>query len=93
MIKITEISGDSCASCHALLPQLNAIAARNGIGFERIDIETSPEVIQKYSVDRIPTIILSDGDKVIGKCSGYQPEEILSLWVEAKLDDYRKGKN
>ncbi len=93
MIKLIEISGDSCASCHALLPQLNAVAAENNVAFERIDIETSPEAVEKYAVDRIPTIIITDGDKVIGKCSGYQPEEILSLWVEAKLEEYRQGKN
>lgn len=93
MIKLIEISGDSCASCHALLPGLRSVAAANGIGFERIDVETSHECIKKYSVERIPSIILTDGDEIIASCSGYQPEEILSLWVEAKLEDYGKGKN
>ncbi len=90
MLKLIEISGDSCASCHALLPQLNAVALQNNLAFERIDIESRPEAIEKYSVDRIPTIILADGEKIIAKCSGYQPEEILSLWIEAKLEEYSK---
>ena len=92
MIKLIEISGDSCASCHALLPGLNAVANENGIALERIDIETSPEAIEKYGVERIPTIVLADGEKIIAKCSGFQPEEILSLWVEAKLEEYSKNK-
>ncbi len=93
MIKLVEISGDSCAGCHALLPALNSVGKELNLPVERIDIETSPEVIEKYSVDRIPTILVMDDEKVIAKCSGYQPEEILSLWVEAMIDEYRKSKN
>ncbi len=93
MIKLVEISGDSCAGCHALLPALNAVGKELNLPVERIDIETSPEVIEKYSVDRIPAILVMDDEKVIAKCSGYQPEEILSLWVEAMIDEYRKSKN
>ncbi len=87
-IKLIEISGDSCASCHAMLPQLAAAAKNYNILFERIDIEDDPSAVQKYGVDRIPTIVLADGDRIIAKCSGYQPEEILSLWLEAKLEEY-----
>lgn len=89
MIKLIEISGDSCAGCYALLPNVNAVAARNNIVAERIDIETYPGVIEKYGIDRIPSVILADDDIVIAKCSGYQPEEILALWVEAKLEEYK----
>ena len=87
MIKLIEISGDSCASCHALLPGLNAVAKENGIALERIDIETSPEAVEKYNVARVPTVILWDGDREIARCTGYQPEEILSLWIEAKFEE------
>lgn len=92
MIKLIEISGDGCAGCHALLPSLNAVAAEFGLAAERIDVESSPEAIEKFHVERIPTVVLADGDKIIAKCSGYQPEEILSLWVEAKLQAYSSGK-
>lgn len=92
MIRLIEISGDSCAGCHALLPVLSAEAARRGLAFERIDIETSPESIEKYGVERIPTVIIEDDGKIIAKCSGYQPDEILSLWIEAKLEEYASHK-
>lgn len=92
MIKLIEISGDGCAGCHALLPSLNAVAAEFGLAAERIDVESAPEAIEKFHVERIPTVVLADGDKIIAKCSGYQPEEILSLWVEAKLQAYSSGK-
>ena len=90
--KIIEISGDSCASCHAMARQAYEVAKNLGMDFERIDIETSPEAVQKYDVARIPTVVICDGDEVIAKCSGYQPEEILSLWAEAKTEEYMRGK-
>ncbi len=92
-LKLIEISGDSCAGCHALLPNVNAVAAQNNLKVERIDIETHPEVIEKYGIDRIPSVIIADGDNIIAKCSGYQPEEILSVWVEAKLEEYNGGRS
>lgn len=87
MIKLIEISGDSCASCHALLPALNRAAEEFNLAFERIDAESSPDVIEKYSVARIPAIILEDDGEVIGVCSGYQPEEILMLWIQSRLEE------
>ena len=88
MIKLIEISGDSCAGCHAVIPAVNAAARQNGLSVERIDIESHPEAVQKYGVERIPAIIIADGEKVVARCFGYQPEEILSLWVQAKLEEY-----
>lgn len=88
MIKLIEISGDSCAGCHTVIPAVNAAARQNGLSVERIDIESHPEAVQKYGVERIPAIIIADGEKVVARCFGYQPEEILSLWVQAKLEEY-----
>lgn len=90
--KIIEISGDSCASCHAMARQAYEVAKNLNMDFERIDIETSPEAIEKYQPERIPTVVICDGDRIIAKCSGYQPEEILSLWAEAKTEEYMRGK-
>ena len=93
MKKITQISGEGCAGCYALLPQLTAIALRLGVPFERIDIETSPEAVEKYNVARVPTVILWDGDREIARCTGYQPEEILSLWIESKFEECKGDGN
>lgn len=90
--KMIEIGGDSCASCHAMARQAHEVAESCGMDFERIDIEMSPEAVQKYGVERIPTVVICDGDNIIAKCSGYQPDEILSLWAEAKTEEYMRGK-
>lgn len=90
-LKLIEIGGSSCANCIALMPQLNILAEKFGLAFEKIDIDGQPQAVQTYRLDRIPTIVISDGDKIIGKCTGYQPQEILELWLEAKLEEYKRG--
>lgn len=86
---LVEIGGDGCANCLAVLPEAREIAKENGIAFRRIDIGDTPQAVEEYGVEKIPTIALTDGGKVFAKCSGYQPREILSLWVEAKIEEYK----
>lgn len=83
---LIEIGGDSCAGCLAVMPNCVEIASRFGLKFVRLDVEDDAEQVAQFAIDRIPSIILWDGGKVIATCSGYQPQEILELWVEAKLN-------
>lgn len=89
--KLIEIGGDACANCHAMIYELNEVAQKTGLEFVRVDIERNPELIEKYHIEKIPTVILADGEYIIAKCSGFQPQEILELWIEAKLEDYKRG--
>ena len=43
---------------------------------------------EKYNVVRVPTVVLEDDGVPFASCSGYQPAEILSLWVEAMLEEH-----
>ena len=90
-MKLIEIGGSSCANCIALMPQLNVLAERFGLDFIKIDIDDRPESIEIYKIDRVPSILICDGEKIIAKCTGYQPQEILELWIEAKLEEYKRG--
>lgn len=92
-LKLIEIGGYGCAGCVALLPQLNAVAAEYGLEFIRIDLESNPRAAAEYAVDRVPAVLLCDGDKIIAKCTGYQPQEIFKLWIEAKIEDYNRRNN
>ncbi|MGN1060313.1 MAG: thioredoxin family protein [Candidatus Coproplasma sp.] len=82
---LIEIGGDSCASCLAVMPNCRQVADMFGLNFVKLDVEEDEEQVKNFNVERIPTIILWDEGKVLAKCSGYQPQEILELWVEAKL--------
>lgn len=90
MIELLEVSGESCANCFSLMPILHRLAAAKNIPLRHLELteETRAEA-EKYQIDRVPTVlVLKDGEPV-ARCTGFQPEEILSLWLNAKIEEAR----
>ena len=84
-----EISGESCANCLTLMPILKElISAREGVKLVHVeaDYETLP-LMEEWDVEKVPTILLTDNGEIFARCSGFQPEEILELWLDAKLEE------
>ncbi len=91
-IEIIEFSGESCANCLTLMPILNKLAEKyDDVTLRHIELdEKSKDIIEKYEIDRVPTtMVLKDG-KEITRCRGFQPEEILELWLDAKVEEARQ---
>lgn len=82
---LVEVSGEGCAACLAVLPNCAAVAKKFGLKLVKISVEEEPQAIEKFSLSRIPSIIVVKGGEVVAACSGYQPPEIMELWVQAKL--------
>lgn len=81
---LIEISGDGCDACLAVLPNCGQVAAEFGLKFVKINIQDCPEAVEKFQIVKIPSIILAEDGREIARCAGYQPLEILQLWVQAK---------
>ena len=93
-IKVIEFSGESCANCYSLMPILHNILI-NYSDVELVHIEVDEEkidIISKYQIDRVPTILILLDEKEVGRCRGYQPEEILALWLEDKIENARESR-
>ncbi len=89
-IELMEVSGESCANCFSLLPILHKLAAERGIPLRHLEVtEESAEEVKKYQIDRVPTVLILKDGEVTARCTGYQPEEILSLWLDAKISEAR----
>lgn len=82
---LIEITGEACDACLAVLPNCAEVAKRFNLKFVKISLDDCPEAAEKFSVDRIPSIVIAEDGRTVAKCSGFQPLEILELWVEAKL--------
>ena len=63
------------------------MAGERGIEVEHLEVTPQDGArVHPLAVDRVPTlIVLRDGAEV-ARCTGFQPEEILSLWLDAKLE-------
>ncbi|MBO5480537.1 MAG: thioredoxin family protein [Clostridia bacterium] len=89
-----EISGESCANCLTLMPILKDICQQRGdVRLVHVEADyTTLELMETWEVEKVPTILLMDDGEIFARCSGFQPEEILQLWIDAKIDARKAGK-
>ena len=88
-----EISGESCANCLTLMPILQELCGnRDDIRLVHIEADYSTtELMEEWDVTRVPTILLMEDGEIFARCAGFQPEEILEIWLDAKIEE-RKNK-
>ena len=87
-IEILEVSGESCANCLTLLPVLKKIAEEKHLLLRHLEVnEANLREVQALEVERVPTVILLKDGTPFARCTGFQPEEILEVWIEAKIQE------
>lgn len=89
-----EFSGEDCGACLSLMPVLNdLISARSDMSLKHVEVnEANRETVEAFGIDRVPTVLLADNGEVFAECHGFQPEEILELWIDAKVEEHLKDK-
>ena len=89
-----EISGESCANCLTLMPILKGICdARGDIRLVHVEADyTTIALMETLQVEKVPTILLMDDGEIFARCSGFQPEEILEIWLDAKIEERKNNK-
>ena len=88
-----EISGESCANCLTLMPILQTLCdARDDVKLVHVEADYSTiDLMEEWEVEKVPTILLMEDGEIFARCAGFQPEEILEIWLDAKIAE-RKGK-
>ena len=84
---VVEVSGESCANCLTLMPILHRLMENHkDCQLHHVEVgEETGEFVDKYNIYSVPTIlILNDGVEVT-RCRGFQPEEILEVWLDAEI--------
>lgn len=94
-ISVVEVSGEGCANCITLLPIVNKlVGSRNDCNLHHLEItQDTFTLVEKFGIEAVPTILVLYDTEVFAKCRGYQPEEILEIWLDAKIDELKHKKN
>lgn len=89
-----EVSGESCANCLTLMPILKSLCeSRSDVRLVHVEADYSTlALMEAWEVEKVPTILLMDDGEIFARCSGYQPEEILEIWLDAKLEEHKSAK-
>lgn len=93
-ICVIEISGESCANCLSLMPVLNSIMSQRDDS-RLVHIEANnetTELMEHFEVLTAPTILITYNGEIKARCKGYQPEEILELWIDAKIEEIKSNR-
>ena len=91
---VVEISGESCANCLTIMPILKGICeARTDVKLVHVEADYSTlSLMEEWEVEKVPTILLMEDGEIFARCSGFQPEEILEIWMDAKISEYKAKK-
>ena len=86
---VVEISGEGCANCLSLMPVLYELCKnREDCRLVHIEAdETITELLEELNVQTAPTTLLRKDGEEKARCKGYQPEEILEVWLDAKIKE------
>ena len=73
-----------CAPCDQLAPSLERLAksyAGRGL-IAKINLADEPRLAQRYSIDRLPTVIFAKDGQEEGRALGAAPEADLAAWLD-----------
>jgi len=68
MKQLWYFTADWCAPCKALGPTMNRVAEQ--ISVNKINIDYEADVVQKYGVRNIPTVILVENGQEVRRFTG-----------------------
>ena len=71
-----------CGPCRMMAPYFEAAAKemKGKVNFGKVDVESNPQISERFQIMSIPTLIVFDKGEQINRASGAMPkDEILSL--------------
>lgn len=91
-ISLVYISGEGCANCVSMYPQVMKLKEREDICVYMIEAsEENSALNHHYGVEVVPTILLLHYGECVAKIKGYQPEEIFEYYIDAKINEIKEG--
>lgn len=86
MLRILYFSTNWCQPCKTFGPIVDqTISSYQGVSCEKIDADVSSNLVSKYGVTSVPTLVFEKNGIVIAKKSGVQTSSELSKMIQANL--------
>lgn len=76
-----------CGPCRMVSPALEQLAGERAgrLKLVKVDVDTAPNISQRFSVQAVPTLLVLDQGRVLGRQSGAAPVAALRHWLDEAL--------
>jgi thioredoxin 1 len=76
-----------CTPCLRMAPNFEALAVeyQGKVLFVKMDTDENPDVPSHYNIQGIPTLIVFNGGKEIGRIIGFQSKDAVKRQLDAAL--------
>jgi thioredoxin 2 len=76
-----------CGPCRMVSPALEQLARgmAGRVKLVKVNVDDSPKLAERFSVQGIPTLLLMRGGTVVARQTGAAPEPALRRWLEQGL--------
>ncbi len=83
---LVDFWAEWCGPCKMIAPIVEEIATEyeGKLRVAKLDADAHGDVLMKYGIMGIPTLILFSGGEAVGRVTGYKPKERIT--AELKLD-------
>ena len=78
MKKILYFSAGWCGPCKQLGPIMESLAGE--INYEKINVDTSPDLVTDHGIRNIPTMILMKDGEAVDRKTGLLPKQEILNW-------------
>jgi thioredoxin 1 len=83
---LVDIYAPWCGPCKMLAPTLEELSKEfTDVKFIKVNADELKEVVDEFDVMSVPTLLLLEDGKVIGKKVGFIPKEIIAEWIDEGL--------
>ena len=75
-----------CGPCKMIAPVVEKVAAeRSDIVVAKCDVDSEPELANRFGIEVIPTLVIVKGDEVLGKAMGYKDHGGLTAFIDGAI--------
>lgn len=76
-----------CGPCRMVSPALEQLATERAgsLKLVKVNIDTAPQIAQRFEVQAVPTLLITQDGNVLARRAGAAPVAALRMWVDDTL--------